>query len=80
MNYGKDQYAFYFEQDSIGDYFDEAGQSLMRTFLKAPLKYSRISSGFSNARFHPVLKIYRPHHVWIMLLHPEHPFTRLAKA
>lgn len=62
MNYGKDQYAFYFEQDSIGDYFDEAGQSLMRTFLKAPLKFSRISSGFSNARFHPVLKIYRPHH------------------
>lgn len=62
MNYGKDQYAFYFEQDSVGDYFDEAGQSLMRTFLKAPLKYSRISSGFSNARFHPVLKIYRPHH------------------
>ncbi|MCK9451871.1 MAG: peptidoglycan DD-metalloendopeptidase family protein [Bacteroidales bacterium] len=61
-NYGKDQYAFYFEQDSVGDYFDEAGQSLMRTFLKAPLKYSRISSGFSNARFHPVLKIYRPHH------------------
>lgn len=62
MNYGKDQYAFYFEQDSVGDYFDEAGQSLMRTFLKAPLKYNRISSGFSNARFHPVLKIYRPHH------------------
>lgn len=61
-NYGKDQYAFYFEQDSVGDYFDEVGQSLMRTFLKAPLKYSRISSGFSNARFHPVLKIYRPHH------------------
>ena len=61
-HYGKDQFAFYFEQDSVGDYFDENGQSLMRTFLKAPLKYSRISSGFSNARFHPVLKIYRPHH------------------
>ncbi|TLS65114.1 M23 family metallopeptidase, partial [Mariprofundus erugo] len=32
------------------------------TFLKAPLRYSRISSGFSNNRFHPVLKKYRPHH------------------
>jgi murein DD-endopeptidase MepM/ murein hydrolase activator NlpD len=58
----KDLFAFYFEQDSVGDYFDENGQSLMRTFLKAPLKYSRISSGFSNARYHPVLKRYRPHH------------------
>ena len=62
LNHGKDQYAFYFEQDSIGDYFDEKGESLMRTFLKAPLKYSRISSGFSNARYHPILKRYRPHH------------------
>ncbi|MDD4372702.1 MAG: peptidoglycan DD-metalloendopeptidase family protein [Bacteroidales bacterium] len=62
QHYGKNQFAFYFEQDSVGDYFDETGQSLMRTFLKAPLKYNRISSGFSNARFHPVLKIYRPHH------------------
>lgn len=60
--YGKDQYAFYFEQDSIGDYFDEAGQSLMRAFLKAPLKFSRISSHFTNKRYHPVLKISRPHH------------------
>lgn len=62
QHYNKDMFAFYFEQDSVGDYFDENGQSLMRTFLKAPLKYNRISSGFSNARFHPVLKIYRPHH------------------
>jgi len=54
-------YAFYFEQDSIGTYFDEQGESLQRTFLKAPLRFSRISSRFSNARKHPVLKIYRPH-------------------
>jgi murein DD-endopeptidase MepM/ murein hydrolase activator NlpD len=61
-HYGKDHYAFYFEQDSVGDYFDEHGQSLMRTFLKAPLKYSRISSGFSHSRYHPILKYHRPHH------------------
>lgn len=55
-------YAFYFEQNGKGDYFDEKGNSLQRTFLKAPLRYSRISSGFSNSRMHPVLKIRRPHH------------------
>ena len=55
-------YAFYFEQNGKGDYFDENGKSLERTFLKAPLKFRRISSRFSNHRWHPVLKIYRPHH------------------
>ncbi len=59
---GHDYYAFYFEQDGEGDYFDEEGNSLERTFLKAPLRYTRISSRFSNSRYHPVLKIRRPHH------------------
>jgi len=51
-----------FMQDSIMEYFDEEAQSLQRAFLKAPLNYSRISSGFSNSRFHPVLRINRAHH------------------
>ena len=61
---GKNYYAFYYQQDSTkkGEYFDENGQSLRREFLKAPLNYSRISSKFTNSRYHPVLKIYRPHH------------------
>lgn len=54
-------YAFYFEQDSISDYFDEEGGSLRRAFLKAPLRFSRISSRFSYNRKHPILKIRRPH-------------------
>ncbi|MFO7864430.1 MAG: peptidoglycan DD-metalloendopeptidase family protein [Salinivirgaceae bacterium] len=57
----KDFYAISFEQDSVETYFDSAGQSLRRAFLKAPLRFSRISSGFSHRRLHPVLKIYRPH-------------------
>lgn len=61
-HFGKDQFAFYFEQNGEGDYFDENGQSLRRAFLKAPLKYSRISSHFTNSRYHPILKISRPHH------------------
>lgn len=55
-------YAFYFVQDTIGDYFDEEANSLRRTFLKAPLRFSRISSRFSHSRLHPVLRIRRPHH------------------
>ncbi len=61
-HYGEANFAFNFEQDSIWDYFDEKGQSLRKTFLKAPLQFSRISSRFSNGRMHPVLRIRRPHH------------------
>ena len=59
---GNDYFAFYYIQDSVGDYFDEEANSLMRTFLKAPLRYKRISSGYSHSRLHPILKIRRPHH------------------
>lgn len=59
---GKDNFAFRFVQDDVADYFDEKGESLRRAFLKAPLKFSRISSKFSNSRLHPVLRIRRPHH------------------
>lgn len=42
-------------------YFDAEGNSLKKAFLKAPLKYSRISSGFSRRRFHPVQKRFKAH-------------------
>jgi len=58
---GEELLAFAFEQDGQLSYFDETGKSLRRQFLKAPLRFSRISSGYSNSRFHPILKIYRPH-------------------
>ncbi len=61
-HYGEPNYAFLFNQDDRKDYFDENGKSLRKAFLKAPLKYSRISSRFSNSRMHPVLRIRRPHH------------------
>ncbi|MDD3876920.1 MAG: peptidoglycan DD-metalloendopeptidase family protein [Bacteroidales bacterium] len=59
---GKDFYAFFFENDSVKDYFNQETQSLRKTFLKAPLKFSRISSGFSTSRRHPVLNTRRPHY------------------
>jgi murein DD-endopeptidase MepM/ murein hydrolase activator NlpD len=60
--YGKELFAFRFEKnDSIG-YYNEKGENLQKQFLKAPLKFSRISSGFSSGRMHPILRIVRPHH------------------
>lgn len=61
-NSGQSFYGYRFKQDSIEDIFDKEGGSLRRAFLKAPLKFRRISSRFSNSRYHPVLKIRRPHH------------------
>jgi murein DD-endopeptidase MepM/ murein hydrolase activator NlpD len=42
-------------------YYDRGGRSLRRQFLKSPLRYTRISSGFSRSRLHPIFKVYRPH-------------------
>lgn len=62
MNHmGEDFFAIPFVQDSIRDFYDEEGQSLRKAFLKAPLRFSRISSRYSLSRLHPVLKIRRPH-------------------
>jgi murein DD-endopeptidase MepM/ murein hydrolase activator NlpD len=44
------------------DYYDETGNSLRRTFLKAPLQFNRISSRFSQKRKHPILGGVQPHH------------------
>lgn len=59
---GKQYYAIPFSQDGKLRYWEANGESLRKQFLKAPLKYTRISSKFSKARLHPVYKVYRPHH------------------
>lgn len=59
---GKDYYAIPFVQGGKLSYWDEDGKSMRKQFLKAPLKFTRISSKFSNSRMHPILKIRRPHH------------------
>lgn len=61
INNGETFYAYRFEHNGEIDYFDIDGKSLRRSFLKAPLSFRRVSSGFTKKRFHPVLKIYRPH-------------------
>jgi murein DD-endopeptidase MepM/ murein hydrolase activator NlpD len=48
--------------DGKASFFDEKGQSLNRQFLRTPLPFDpRVTSGFSNNRFHPVLGVRRPH-------------------
>lgn len=60
---GKEYQAYYFDgtDDGRGAYYDENGKSLRRTFLKAPLKYSRISSRYTMRRFHPVQRRWKAH-------------------
>jgi murein DD-endopeptidase MepM/ murein hydrolase activator NlpD len=55
------QAVLYQSPDGRKDYFDPTGKSVRKAFLKSPLNYRRISSRFSFSRFHPILKIYRPH-------------------
>lgn len=42
-------------------YYDARGMSLRKMFMRSPLDYSRMTSGFSTRRFHPILNEYRPH-------------------
>ncbi|MBR6655210.1 MAG: peptidoglycan DD-metalloendopeptidase family protein [Alistipes sp.] len=58
----KDIYAIPFAQNGKLQYWEKDGSSLRKQLLKAPLKFTRISSGYTNARLHPVLRVYRPHH------------------
>jgi murein DD-endopeptidase MepM/ murein hydrolase activator NlpD len=61
-NQGETYRAYFFENEKGAPaYYNEEGKSIRKAFLKAPLAFSRISSGFTMHRFHPILKAYRPH-------------------
>jgi murein DD-endopeptidase MepM/ murein hydrolase activator NlpD len=55
------QAVLYQEADGQSNYYTPDGKSLKKSFLRSPLEFSRISSGFSLARFHPVLQKWRAH-------------------
>ncbi|MGB7055877.1 MAG: M23 family metallopeptidase [bacterium] len=58
-----DFYGVYFrDPDGNEDYYNLDGKSLRKSLLKSPLRFSYISSYFSKRRFHPILKVWRPHH------------------
>lgn len=52
---------FIFKNENDGKYYNDKGKSLTSYFFKIPLSYSRISSGFTYKRWHPILKRYRAH-------------------
>ena len=59
---GKDMPALMYNQKDGGNiYWNDKGESMRKAFLKAPLKFSRVSSGFSYARKHPVTRKVQPH-------------------
>lgn len=61
VNDGKSHLAFWFADDEKGGYYSAEGTTLRKAFLRSPLEFSRITSGFSTARYHPVLQKVRAH-------------------
>jgi len=60
-NYGNEYYAVHYENEKYSGFYDVEGRPNKRTFLKAPVKFSRVSSGYTPKRFHPVLKRFKAH-------------------
>lgn len=61
-NQGKTFYAYrYTDHKSVSAYYDATGRPLRKAFLKAPVPFTRISSGYSMNRLHPILGYHRPH-------------------
>ena len=62
INVGKLYRAVYFQQSgNHGGYYTADGRNIRKAFLRSPLEYSRITSGFSSSRFHPILREWRAH-------------------
>jgi murein DD-endopeptidase MepM/ murein hydrolase activator NlpD len=62
INDSRSYYSFYYvDPDGDGEYRDEQGNELKRQFLKAPLDYRKISSGFTSNRFVEVLNYFGSH-------------------
>lgn len=62
INQDRTYRAVYFEQQpGAGDYYTPEGESLHKAFLRSPVEFSRVTSGFSMARLHPILNTWRAH-------------------
>ena len=62
INVGRLYRAVYFENDAgRGGYYTLDGRNIRKAFLRSPLEFSRITSGFSRSRFHPILRQWRAH-------------------
>lgn len=61
VNNGKAFRAVWFESKDGQGYYTAEGKNIRKAFLRSPLEFSRVTSGFSNARFHPILQTWRAH-------------------
>ena len=62
VNDGRTYRAAWFEgADGRGGYYTAEGKNIRKVFLRSPLEFSRITSGYSNARFHPILHRFTAH-------------------
>lgn len=62
INQGKSYRAFWFANaDGKGGYYTPEGKNIHKAFLRSPLEFSRITSGFTSARFHPILHKWTAH-------------------
>lgn len=52
---------WYVGPDGRGGYYGADGKSLRKAFLRSPLEFSRVTSGFTSSRFHPILQAWRAH-------------------
>lgn len=62
INAGQEYFAYYFESEGEGSHYDSEGNELMRQFLRAPLSYRKITSGYTGARMHPITKTVSAHY------------------
>ncbi len=51
----------YVDPDGVARYFTPDGRSLHKAFLRAPVEFTRVSSRFNSARYHPILNLIRAH-------------------
>lgn len=61
-NTGEEYFAYYFESGEEGSHYDSEGNELVRQFLRAPLSYRQITSGYTGARMHPITKTITAHY------------------
>ena len=53
--------AYYFDDGRGGGYYSETGRSMKKVFRKSPVEFSRLTSDYTLARFHPILGLWRAH-------------------
>ena len=61
VNNGKTFRAIWFESPDGQGYYTAEGKNIRKAFLRSPLEFSRVTSGFTSARFHPILQTWRAH-------------------